>query len=67
MKQETLKILGKKIVEIDGIEIEVELRMVKNCWGDIVFKTWSRFFHKNKTPLEILKEKYSKEIEENKK
>ena len=66
MKVEILKVLGKEVIIIDGVKIEVELRMIKDCWGKIVFKTWSRFYT-DRTPMKILREKYSKEIRENKK
>ncbi len=59
MKVELIKILGKKVVEIDGIKIEVELRMFKNCWGKIAFKSWSRFLP-IESPHKILKERYGR-------
>ena len=63
MTEEIIKILGKEVVEIDGIKIETELRMLKDNWGEVVFKPYSRFFIP-KSNQKILQEKYSKEIKE---
>lgn len=60
METEILKILDKKIIELDGVEVLVELRMIKNRWGDVVFKTHSKFFSVLESPIQILKKKYLK-------
>ncbi len=63
MTEKILKILDKKIIELDGVKVEVELRMIENCWKDIVFRPYARFHHLNNSPIQLLKNKYKKEIE----
>ena len=59
MGEEILKILDKKVIELDGVKVEVELRMVKNCWKKIVFKPYARFYwNRHASPIEVLKKKY---------
>lgn len=60
-KTEILKILAKKIIKLGGVEVLVELRMVKNTWGNTVFKPHAKFFSVLKSPIQVLKEKYLKE------
>ena len=57
-KTEILKILDKKVIVLDGVKVEVELRMIKDCWGEIVFKPHARFNHLVNSPIQVLKEKY---------
>ena len=63
MGEVVLKILDSKVIELDGMEVTVELRMIKNTWGDLAFKAHARF-GKVKSPLSELREKYKKEFAE---
>ncbi len=58
MTETILKILDKKVITLDGVKVEVELRMIRNRWKEIVFRTHARFNHQATYPTQILKDKY---------
>ena len=64
--EKIIKILGRRFVKIDGVDIEVELRMSKRDYpikDEIVFKPYARFVQVNKSAVKILREKYPKGID----
>lgn len=67
MTTKLLKVIDKKIIELDGVKVEVELRMIENCWKKVVFVPHARFNHTATYPTQLLKKKYAKFIKKTEK
>jgi len=68
MKNKIIKVIGTKIIKIDGINIKVELRML-DYFGKTVFRPYARWgaFKRNlsncdKSVNELLRKKYCGEL-----
>ncbi len=61
MTEKILNILDKKIIILEGMKVEVELRMIENTWGKLSFKPYARFMRLT-SPLKELKEKYKNDF-----